>query len=208
MAKSAPLLERALHDEETPKYPAELQLRNTVCGLATGALQLYAMEYYGVTLDRRIASPLKAPRGINSRQLQHVGLFDGADMIDPSFGQFYTYVGLSPDAVLKRRALLRLYPSDKIAVTPVRQAARFADGVAAHMHEIEPEVLRLRGEQSLRLPPDSSLVGTTQAEKQEVLRDIWDPRRYEAFPLEGQSSSFQKRALHLAERMHELERTR
>lgn len=208
LTESAPLLERALHDKEMPKYPADLQLRSTVCGLATGALQLYFQERYGVMLDRRVASPAKAPRGLNSRRLQHVSLFDDDDMIDPSFGQFYTYVGLNPDAVLKRRALLRLYPAEKIAVTPVRRAERFADSVAVHMHAIEPEVLRLRDERSLRLPPEDALVGTTKAEKQEVLRDIWSPNGYELFPLEEQSSSFQKRALRLAERMHELERTR
>ena len=203
VAASVPLLEKALHMEEDRRYDAELQLRGTVCGLATAALQLYLSERHSIELERRIATPSKAPRGLNSRRLEHVVLFDDDEMIDPTFGQTYAYVGLSRSAAQERPALRRLFPAEKIAVIPKGQTNKFADGVARHMQSIEPEVARLRGGIKA-YPPENALVGRSSDEKQEILRDIWTPGHFRSFPLDSQSSSFQNRALRLSERMHQL----
>lgn len=205
VAASVPLLEKALHTEEDRRYDPELQLRGTVCGLATAALQLYVHDRHSIELDRRIATPSKAPRGLNSRRLEHVVLFDDDEMIDPTFGQVYSYIGLSRSAAQERPALRRLFPSEKIAVVSKGRANKFADSVARHMQSIEPEVAQLRGGMKA-YPPENALVGRSEAEKEEILRDIWTPGQFKSFPLDGQSSSFQSRALRLAERMHQLER--
>lgn len=203
---AAPLLEEALRLEEFPDYEPGLQLRGSVCGLATGALQIYVKRRHDLMLDRRLAVPEKAPRGLNYRLLRHVALFDGGDMIDPSYSQFFSYVGLSPSAVKKQPSLSTLYPSEKIAVIPAGAHEGFADGMAAHMHAIEAEVASRRGEDLVAYPPENSLLGSALEEKKVTLRDIWDPTGYDMpFPLADQSDSFQSRALRLAERMHELE---
>lgn len=205
-SESALLLEKALHEKENHKYDVDLQLQGSVCGLATAALQLYMREMHDMDLDRRIVTPRKAPRGLNSRALQHVSLFQGGQMIDPSYRQFFTYVGLSQDAAKAQPALKGLFPSDKIAVIRADKAGSFADRMAVHMHTIESEVARRRPVGLPSYPPENSLVGTTLGEKEEVLRDIWNPTSYSIpFPLEDQSSSFRQRALQLAVRMHELE---
>jgi|GEM_PF-2413314 len=205
-SESALLLEKALHEEENHKYDVDLQLQGSVCGLATAALQLYMRETYDMNLDRRIATPRKAPRGLNSRVLQHVSLFRDGQMIDPSYRQFFTYIGLSQNAANVQPDLKELFPSDKIAVIGSDKARSFADRMAVHMHMIEPEVARRRPAGLVSYPPENSLVGRTLGEKEEVLRDIWNPTGYNTlFPLEDQSSSFRQRALRLAVRMHELE---
>lgn len=205
LSDGTPLLEKALRETEAPQYTADLQLRASVCGLATAALQLYARNH-GVVLDRRIASPDKAPRGLNSRKLQHVVLFDRGDMIDPSYGQFFAYVGLSREVAHHQPRLARLYPDDKVAVIDRGASRSFADDMAVRMHAIEPEVSKHRKPSIPAYPPENSLVGTTLDEKKEVLREIWNPKEYDAFPLSDQSSSFHRRALDLVMRMHELER--
>ncbi|HEU4715514.1 MAG TPA: hypothetical protein VFS14_01660 [Candidatus Saccharimonadales bacterium] len=205
VASSAPLLETALHLEDDHRLDPELQLRGTVCGLATAALQLYMSERHNIKLDRRIATPEKAPRGLNSRRLNHVVLFGDDEMVDPSFGQVYAYVGLSQRAAQERPALRQLFPDKKMAVVVKDSTDQFADDVAAHMQAIEPEVARLRSDLPA-YPPENALVGSPLAKKQEVMRDIWTPGGFEPYPLSAQSSSFQNRALRLAERMHELER--
>jgi hypothetical protein len=203
--KSTPLLEGAFLSEEESRFDTGLQLRGPVCGLSTAALQLYWQERHGIALERRIATPAKAPRGLNSRRLNHVALFDESTMVDPSFGQFFAYVGLSREAVRANSGLDTLYPSDKVAVVPVHGLAPFADAMAAHMHAIEPEVARRRAPDVLAYAPDKSLVGTSLDEKQAVLRDIWNPDNYAPAQLEDESTSFQRRALRLVERMYELE---
>jgi hypothetical protein len=206
VAASTPLLERALYLEVERRYATELQLRGTVCGLATAALQLYANERHGLVLDRRRVTPPKAPRGMNSRKLEHVGLFDDNTMIDPTYGQFFSYVGLSQTAAQYQPGLVTLFPKDKVAVIPKREARTFARSMAAHMHAVEPEVLRRTPSGYVAYPPENSLRGSSLAKKEEVLEDIWNPNGYRDFPLDSQSTSFQNRALRLAARMHELER--
>lgn len=206
VSDAAPLMEEALRLEEFPDHEGGLQLRGSVCGLATGALQLYVKQKHDVALDRRLAVPEKAPRGLNSRLLRHVTLFDGDDMIDPSYSQFFSYVGLSPAAARARPGLATLYPAGKIAIIPASTSDKFAEGMAAHMQAIEQEVAYRRGPDLPAYPPENSLIGTTVVEKTEVLRDIWNPNGYDMpFPLEGQSDSFRRRALRLAMRMHELD---
>ncbi len=200
--KSTPLLEGAFLSEEESRFDRGLQLRGSVCGLSTAALQLYWQERYGIALERRIATPAKAPRGLNSRRLNHVALFDESAMVDPSFGQFFAYVGLSREAVRANSGLDTLYPSDKIAVVPLLGLVPFADAMAAHMHAIEPEVARRRGPDMPAYAPDKSLVGVSLDEKQAVLRDILYLVYFSLFLFVFDSVSFLRRALCLADRMN------
>lgn len=205
ISESTPLLEEALREHEAPQYATELQLRGSVCGLATAALQLYVRGRHNMLLDRRIATPSSAPRGLSFRKLEHVTLFDRDTMIDPSYGQFFAYVGLSREAVHAQPSMSQLYPDDKVAIIHRGTANTFAEDMATHMHRIEPEVARQRSLRSSH-PPENSLVGTPIDEKKAVLRDVWDPTGYKAFPLDDQRDSFQRRVLQLVSRMHALER--
>lgn len=200
---SVPLLERALQPNES-RYDTDLQLRGSVCGLATGALALYIRDLHGIELDRRIATPRKAPRGLNSRLLRHVVLADGDTMFDPTYSQFFTYVGLSQPATLVVPELRALFPEEKVAAISAEGTEAFADAMAARMHEIEPEVAQRRPLGLIALAPENSLVGTALEVKQDVLRDIWDLNGYEPYSLEQQDAWFQARVLRLAQKMHEL----
>jgi hypothetical protein len=206
VATATPLLERALQAEESPDFNTELQLRGSVCGLATGALQVYAREHHGILLDRRMSVPKKAPRGINSRLLRHIGLFSEDEMIDPSYSQFFEYVGLNRLAVRANPELAQHYPVTKIATIELARTDAFADLIAEHAHSVESAIAQLGGASQPALPPLNSLVGATLEEKQEVFRDIWTPDGYDMpFPVDGQSESFQRRVAKIANRMMELE---
>jgi hypothetical protein len=208
IASSTALLERAYQLEEDDRHFAvELQLRGSVCGIATGALQAYVRERHGLLLDRRLAVPEKAPRGINSRLLRHVGLFTEEEMIDPSYSQFFEYVGLDRTAARNDSRFTQLYPVAKVAVIEVARSDAFADLIAEHAHAIEPKVAQLREAGQRALPPVNSLVGMRLVEKEEVFRDIWNPNNYDMpFPVAEQPESFQRRVARVADRMMELEK--
>jgi hypothetical protein len=209
IASSTTLLERALHSEEDNRFSPELQLRGSVCDLATGALEAYVRRVYGLELDRRMAIPDKAPRGVNSRLLRHAVLFTDSEMIDPSYSQFFEYVGLNRTEVMNNPRLARFYPVAKVAIIDTARSDEFAALIAEHAHTIEPKVIRLRGDSQLALPPLDSLVGTDLDEKERVFHDIWNPANYDVpLPVADQSPSFQRRVAKITRKMMQLEEQR
>jgi len=209
IASSTALLEQALHSEEDDRFSPELQLRGSVCGLATGALGTYVRHMHGLELDRRMAIPEKAPRGINSRLLRHAALFIDDEMIDPSYSQFFEYVGLNRTEVMENPRLARFYPVTKVAIIDTARSADFADLIAEHAHTIESKVSRMREASHVDLPPLNSLAGTDLREKEQVYRDIWNPANYDIpFPVSDQPPAFQRRVAKITRRMMQLEEQR
>jgi hypothetical protein len=210
VAASVPLLEQALHDIEDDRFSPELQLRGSVCALATGALQQYVLGRHGTELERRLAVLDKAPRGMNGRILRHVGLFNGQKMIDPSYSQFFDYVGLDRLAARNDPRLASLYPETKVAVIDTGHSDDFADSIALKAQEIEETLAGMDDVARSTLPPLHSLTGKSLAEKKEMYRYIWNPGNYDLpFPIEGgeQSPSLTRRIGRVARRMTELEQS-
>jgi hypothetical protein len=199
IAAAAPLLEKALlvGDWATNRFEASLQLRNSLCGVATGALQRYVKERHDITLERRIGTPPKAPREINSRRMSHVVLLAESEeeniVIDPTHGQFLRYVGLTPARATSHDALADLYLDPKIVMVGAGETREFADVVATHAHRIEPQVQQAVYADADAFGSIDMLVGATLEQKKSVYRDVWNPAHYKTvFPVEEQSTSMQR----------------
>ena len=178
-------LEKALaYESLTEGFGEDLQLRYSYCGVATAALQRYLQDHK-ITTERVITEPEVAPRHMNQRHMSHVALRHESLLIDPTYSQFLSYVGVMPARVLQREALRRFYPARKIAVFPVESSNEFAAAFAkvAHAADVEIEPLNI-GHDSY--PPDDALRGTSLDEKFEVYRAIWSPNDYKCFPVDEQ----------------------
>lgn len=209
VSSSVPLLERALYDEEEKRISPELQLRGTVCAVATGALQQFVRGRHGIELERRMAVLDKAPRGLNSRLLRHVGLFDGDTMIDPTYSQFFSYVGVDRFTASADPQLAALFPDTKIAVIPAEDSDAFADSFARQAQDMEEAMAEMDDlVPQTTYAPLHALTGKSLDEKREVYRHIWRPSNYEVtYPIIGgeQSPSLTRRIARIADRMIELE---
>lgn len=199
---SAPLLEKVLATGElTASYPEDLQLRLTQCGLGTAALQHYLLDEYGIATSRHINRLTDAPRGYNFRTNTHVVLRTDTEMIDPTYGQFMNYVGLTPETA-NNHDLAHLYPPRKIMVYGVDNARAFADTFASHAFSVDrsghvPEPFD-------SAPDIGALRGKSLEEMQRVYRSIWNPNNYTPFPVEEQRPDFQDAARKIAQSMRYL----
>lgn len=101
----------------------DLQLRYSVCGLATAGLQRYLAEYHDVRTRRILIDlPEESPNG----QTRHVFLRHGDDItIDPTYSQFFDYAGFTANAVSFDHSLAVHYPETKIAVIEDKSVDRF-----------------------------------------------------------------------------------
>lgn len=179
-------LEYALAFESlTQGFGEDLQLRYSYCGVATAALQRYLQERYEIATDRMIAMPAQAPRHINHRQMSHVVLRHESLVIDPTYSQFMSYVGVLPARVLDNEVLRALYPPRKIAVFPVATSNEFADSFTEAAHAADLAIQNSPREQ-VSFPPDDALRGASLDEKSAVYRAIWSPDGYKSFPVDEQ----------------------
>ena len=179
-------LEKALAFESLTKgFGEDLQLRYSYCGVATAALQQYLQERCDVTTERMVTEPEIAPRHMQQRRMAHVVLRHESLIIDPTYSQFLSYVGVMPARVLCRQDLRDFYPAQKIAVFSVASSDEFADNFArvAHMADVTIGPLDLSQNS---YPPDDALRGTSMSEKTEVYRAIWSPDGYTPFPVSEQ----------------------
>lgn len=200
--ESAPLLEKVLATGDlTDQYPEDLQLRLTQCGLGTAALQHFLLDEYDIATTRVINRLTDAPRGLNFRTDSHVVLRTDTDIIDPTYGQFMRYVGLTPE-MARQHDIAHLYPPRKIMVYGADNARAFADTFAAHAFSVDRN--GLVPESPVEYAPDGALRGESLEELQRVYQCIWNPDNYTPFPVEEQRSGFQDAARHVAESMRYL----
>ena len=189
-------LERALVRQGLHSTVESLQLRDTVCGFATGALQKYLDEVHGIHTDRLLTTPDEAPRGLSSRRLTHVVLRHNDHIIDPTYGQFMQFVGLDPRTAADH-GHEDLYPEPKIAVYDVDEWRAFADSMAEHAYHLDQFAGIKKPE--LELPPFGALRGASLDDMKHAYRAVWDPAGYEDFPLESQPQHFKDAVSSLAD---------
>lgn len=166
-------------------------LRSPMCGLATAALQLYLLEKHGIKTDRhRARFPAVVPRGLNQRTLDHVILThrspDGEVIIDPTYSQFYRFVGLTPRRASRDDRLRDQYPASSIAVFPSAEYHTFADEVAHRADNIRAVIRGYICDDERPLAPDDTLLHTSAEILDDVYRYIWSLSQYEPFPLSEQ----------------------
>lgn len=188
-------LERGLKRENFARgvQRESLQLRSAVCGLATAALQLYLNEVEGVRTERLITEPAAAPRGVNSRILTHVVLRHEGVIIDPTYSQFLSFIGLDPRCENNDT----LYPNVKVAVYHEQQWRSIANELTQYAFRLDkngsvpqPTVPALAPMGVLRNKPIKQMEQAYQA--------ITNPTGYRPFPLTSQRNFFQDAAASVA----------
>jgi hypothetical protein len=190
-----PSLEKALAtDSFTSAIPETLQLRYTQCGLATAALQAYLLDEFDIKTDRVINRLTEAPRGPNFRVESHVVLKTDQHIIDPTYGQFMNYVGLTHYSAAEHD-IAHLYPRRKIAVYGFEDSRAFADTFANHAFQTDQNDLIPRPR--VEYVPDGQLRGASLDEMQHVYQSIWNPDTYTPFPIESQDENMQKMVSHV-----------
>lgn len=177
-----PHLERGLAATSIDNSPLEQQLRRTNCGLATAALQRILTDEYDITTTRMIARLEQAPRGLNSRTTEHVILRTDDDIIDPTYSQFFGYVGLDARRADEER-LHHLYPQQKIAHFAIANSMVFARSLASHASSIQQT---LPDRTSRALPPLDKLRTASTDELDATYESIYDIKNYQPFTVESQ----------------------
>lgn len=188
-------LERGLQ-RQSPHIPESLQLRNTVCGMATAALQLYLHEVHDVPTERLITYASDAPRGPNSRRLSHVVLRYCDYIIDPTHGQFMSFIGLDPRTA-SDDGLEYLYPDEKVAVYEANRWREFANSFAKNAFRIDQQ--KAVPKPTLEMPPFGALRGAPLPDTQRAYQAILNPAGYSDFPLTAQRPDFQEAAKEVAD---------
>ena len=146
--------------------PSDDVLRYSVCGLATAALQRYLKECHDVQTTRII---IDLPERSPSMQNRHVFLRHmGSITIDPTYGQFFEYAGMSVIDTVERPELTTHYPSYKIAVVEDANVGEFITDIAHRAYLAGGEV---QGESS-----------STEQELEQLYTAIWAPATAKRFP--------------------------
>lgn len=99
--------------------------------------------------------------------------------IDPTYQQFYRYVGLTPDIAAIYPEVATLYPKDNdIAIIELESTA-FQEQFAENAHRIEKEL----GKMSIPVTCNPILKGTSLQEKIDTYKQVWDLSTYKSmFP--------------------------
>lgn len=188
-------LERALVRQNLHSTVESLQLRDTVCGFATGALQKYLDEVHGIQTDRILTTPDEAPRGMSSRKLTHVALRHNDYIIDPTYGQFMQFVGLDPRTA-SEHGYEELYPEPKVAIYDIDEWRSFADSMADHAYHLD-QFAGIK-KPDIELPPFGALRGASLDDMKHAYRAVWNPAGYEEFAVTSQPQHFQDAVSSLA----------
>lgn len=161
-------LEHGLLDEVkvTEFLGTDLQLRFSLCGLATAALQTYLRDCHDVRTTRII---IDLPETSPSLQSRHVFLrHNAATTIDPTYSQFFEYAGFSAIDVSLEPAYALHYPETKIAVIQDPEVDGFIASFAAQAW---------RAARAAHGEPERSV-----AEIEQLSRAIWKPEKARRFP--------------------------
>ena len=101
-------------------------------------------------------------------------LTGGGESIDPTYQQFYRYVGLTSEIANQHTELSKLYPDNDIAI--IRPGnTEFQENFAESAHRIESELTKVGLAQGI-------LVGTTLDEKVATYKQVWDLSTYKRSP--------------------------
>lgn len=185
VADATPVLERAVARHIVyGNHPEELQLRGSVCGLASSLLGRYLAQKHDIRTDRHIAALDWYPTG-DHVQMRHVVLTDqetGA-IIDPSFSQFFGLVGLTQSTAKEVPELRSLYPTNKIAVIEPGSERLFGYKYSEYAARIAPQVKAHLGSRAIvPIPPAGLLLDASHDQIHGIYDAIWERGLYQSYP--------------------------
>lgn len=158
-----------------------LQLRIPICGLASRALQNVLREQHNIDTELMGVTTNVIP-GYRGEPVphRHVMLHTETDAIDPTFGQYMGLFGLFHGEVIRDPNLMNMYPSNRIAIYSLAQAAHFAEEFANHGHSLAPIIPKPEHKER---SPYGILRNASLKESVNLMQELWNPSAYEAHKL-------------------------
>lgn len=168
------------HMGEFHELPRELKRRGGICNATSWLLSAALKKQNIYTTPHAKMSEIRV--GDKSYMTFHVVLKmwagDGR-YIDPTYQQFYRYVGLTPDIAAKYPEVAALYPPDNDIAIIESNSTEFQENFAKEAHRIEKELAQL----SVPITCNPILKGTTLQEKIDTYKQVWDLTTYKSiFP--------------------------
>jgi hypothetical protein len=160
------------HDDE----PA----RATNCGIATGFLTERLQSNHDIATQRLRGAPPLMPRTPFGRTFDHAILRHEDTLIDPTYGQLFEYAGID-----RRNPNTRAtdYPESLSLLVDLNDP----DATLEPLAESLDKASRFEHAQASRFAPLRNLGNVAILD---ILRNTYDPRYYEPFPLETYLPSY------------------
>lgn len=165
-------------------------LRTTTCGFTSGVLHEVLATYADIDTRRVISrsNELFALTG-KSRESEHVYLLteshEQGTIIDPTYSQFVSVIGLTQRLASQRPELNAFYPQERIViVTPdnvdefCHNFARITYGARDKVYQAQREVYPGKTDSDLARHMD-----LTESDISRIYQDIWTPDNANAYPI-------------------------
>ncbi len=172
-----------------------LELRSSVCGFASNVLAKYINHQKLAMAVPKMGMSFGENKLIPKRMRRHVLVETEAAMLDPTWGQFMTLVGLDTRQAAAHDTLKKLYPERRVAVIPRGTERVFGERFASFALEKILKIRAIRGSEGLEHVPEDACAWMEEQEAFEVLADIWNPERYETFDNAGDGETPARQAL-------------
>lgn len=161
--------------------PEGFRLSGSICGFASTVLARYLAEKKltdPTVMIGEIADPL--PMYYPTRMRFHVLIHTEDTTIDPTYTQFLSLVGLTPQLAAKSHSAAKLYPQRRVAVIERGKerefGERFADIALSSVAHIAQERRKLKD--AIAWPAEDACVWMPEDEAFEFLSGIWERNRY------------------------------
>lgn len=179
----------------------ELQLTYSFCGLATAALQRYLEDEIAVATKRLRNDVFVSDLGTREDDVEsHVVLeTECGIVIDPTYTQFYKFVGLSSHLAQRHSQVRALLPDKKIATFDRDRFVTFSQNIATHaltirdtlqpqLSNLEQELEETLGKPLFQSETERALRCTDNQVIQNIYMRIWEMPSYRPYSIESQAA--------------------
>lgn len=169
---------QAEHDNQSAKGrlgrtydDATLYSRDSNCGVATAFLQQRLRQDHDLETERLHGQPPESPRlQFNNRRFGHVILRQNRFLIDPTYGQLFSFAGVTAGEVNKQPESFR-YPDKLALIVDTEEPEQALDPLVHALHAAA------ESEQSQQ-SPYAPFRGVGQGAIAATLRDLYNPDNY------------------------------
>ena len=163
-----------------PRDDARLHARLTNCGIASALVQHNLQHYHNITTNRLFGEAPLAPRTRFSRKFGHVLLRTDDVLIDPTYGQLFSYVGIDASTPAGKDFA---YPDTLSLAVDVNNPDATLEPLVDSLHEAAQSKLAAQDTYApLRDQGRQAL--------QAVVYDIYNPDNYIPYEVESLHPSF------------------
>lgn len=188
-------LEQARESDGRTFDDPRLHARMANCGIASALIQHNLREHHGIATERLFGRPPAAPYSPSGNEFGHVILRSDTTLIDPTYGQIFSFVGIHPLSPVKGFSYPRNLALTVDTTDPEASLEPLVDALTdAAQLEISPYLqsrapLRHKGRRAL----------------QSVIYDIYNPDHYAPYELETLHPSFDRvqALIHVSDQLRE-----